>query len=92
MHFTAALSMSMTLPPCRILNTSSQFRDQQAGVSKASDCAYAVKRLRGETGEGAVHSTSSVTHIREIVKVKQMPRSVLSVCTVSQAENRKDSA
>ena len=81
----------MILPPCRILNTSSQFRSQQTDVSKASDCAYAVKRLRGETGE-AVYSASSVIHILEIVKVKQMPRSVLSVCTVSQAENRKDSA
>lgn len=41
---------------------------------------------------GALHSASSVIHILETVKVKQMPRSVLSVCTVSQAENRKDSA
>ena len=43
-------------------------------------------------GGGAVCSPPSVIHILETVKVKQMPRSVLSVCTVSQAENRKDSA
>ena len=84
--------MSMILPPCRILNASSQFRDQQAGVSKALDCAYAVKRLRRETGEETLHSASSLIHILETVKVKQMPRSVLSVCTVSQAVNRKGSA
>nr|DAP82857.1 MAG TPA: hypothetical protein [Caudoviricetes sp.] len=39
-----------------------------------------------------VHVGSSVIQISETVKVKQMPRSVLSVCTVSHWQNRKDSA
>ena len=72
---------------------------ERAGSIKES-CAPKVERAPRKAlvgGQlfnirGAVHSESSVIHILETVKVKQMPRSVLSVCTVSQVENRKDSA
>ena len=90
-----SLAMTLSLAACGEKNSSAQPGSTGADGEKNTELNVA---LAGEPNAldpmcGATDRTSSAVYnnIYDTL-LKQMPRSVLSVCTVSQAENRKDSA